>query len=321
MKDPAEVGRDFDQYAREWAEHNYQMESSYERGTVCYDKSKAEQVVRPGDEWGDTAPLRKAYLGVVNAYAPNGRIDVLEIGAGGGRSTAVMLDVLGDRANRYHVVDVSTEFVKVLQQRIDRDVEVHVVTDVDLSFIATGSIGLCFSQSAWSHIGLYDQYRYLREIQRVLAPGGALYVHGQFLLGGGDSWTWNRFQRRVSQIDRSIEGVYHEFTSYDALAEMLLRLGYDLECIFSGGFVARRGKYRPGDPRAELGAPVTFPFRESLYAFLADGTTELRGVGGSTPVAPPPSPTVAANVRRFVGRAARRLKRSVAAFRRRLRRP
>src|SRR4051794_20577667 len=47
---------------------------------------------------------------------------------------------------------------------------------------------------------------------------------------------------------------------------------------------------------------------------LADGTTELRGVGGSTRVAPPASPTVAANVRRFVG-VARRLKRSVAAFR------
>jgi SAM-dependent methyltransferase len=315
MKKPSDVGQDFDRYAKDWAQQQYRMEAGYADGSMQFDDTKRDQVARPGDEWGETAPLRDAYGRVIQRYVPTGPVNVLEIGAGGGRSTAVMTELLGARAAAYHVVDVSAEFVKVLEARIQREVDIHVVTDVDLSFLAEGSINLCFSQSAWSHINLYDQYRYLREIQRVLARGAPLYVHGQFLLGLGDGWTWNRFQRRVSQIDRRIEGVFHEFTSDDALAEMLTRLGYDIDCVFNNGFVATRGTYRPEGPRAELPAAPSYPYRNSIIAFLTDGRAELRG-GPATAPKPSGVDEWYRSARRFGGRAKRKVLAAVRGLRR-----
>jgi SAM-dependent methyltransferase len=171
---------------------------------------------------------------------PRGRVNVVEIGAGGGRSTAVMLDVLGERAGDYHVVDVSPVFVEVLKQRIDPPPVTHVVEDVDLSPLPHDRFDLCLAQSSWSHINLYDQYRYLRELRHVW-PGDVVYVSGQFLLGLGNDWTWNRFVRRVNQLEHGIRVVFHEFTAVAVLAAMLTRLGYDIAYFGAAGFVARRG--------------------------------------------------------------------------------
>ena len=132
-----------------------------------------------------------------------------------------MLDVLGERAGDYHIVDVSAGFVEVLKERIQPTPAVHIVEDVDLSSLPREHFDICLAQSSWSHINLYDQYRYLRELRKVMRQGGVVYVSGHFQLGTGNDWTWNRFVRRVDQIDRGAEGVVHEFTSIAALAEML----------------------------------------------------------------------------------------------------
>jgi hypothetical protein len=85
-------------------------------------------------------------------------------------------------------------------------------------------------------------------------------VHGLFLLGVGNDWTWNRFRRRVHQIDKDLDGVYHEVTSADAVAEMLIRLEYQIEVITHEGFVARSRQRSTTANRAELppGA-ITYP--------------------------------------------------------------
>lgn len=136
-------------------------------------------------------------------------------------------------------MDVSEAFTRVLIDRIQRPVSVHIVEDVDLSTLPSDHFDFCLAQSSWSHINLYDQYRYLRDLRRVLRHGAPVVVSGIFLLGGGDDWTWNRFRRRVHQIDHGIDGVFHEVNSMDGVAEMLTRLEYDIEVIASHGFVAR----------------------------------------------------------------------------------
>jgi SAM-dependent methyltransferase len=275
MKQPKDVGADFDEYARRWRKDDYSLESGGNAAGVVVDPTRDHLVQRPGDEWGDVAPLRRAYSDLVRTLVkPGGRVNVVEIGAGGGRSTAVMLDVLGERAGDYHVVDVSPVFVEVLKQRIDPPPVIHVVEDVDLSPLPDDHFDLCLAQSSWSHINLYDQYRYLRELRHVLRPGAVVYVSGQFLLGLGNDWTWNRFVRRVNQLEHGVRGVFHEFTSVAALAEMLTRLGYDIACISTAGFVARRGVGSEGT-RPSLGGPISFPFNPNPYDFLARGSAEL----------------------------------------------
>lgn len=272
MKRPRDVGTDFDEYARRWRKENYGLESGHDASGVKIDPSRARQVQRPGDEWGDVAPLRQSYRDLVSNFVRSaGPINVLEIGAGGGRSTAVMLEVLGDRAGEYHIVDVSAGFVEVLKERIDYPIHVHIVDDVDLSTLPTERFDLCLAQSSWSHISLYDQYRYLRELRRTLRPGAPMYVSGQFLLGLGHDWTWNRFRRRVHQIDNAIEGVYHEFTSVAALAEILSRLQYEIGCINTAGFLARRGESFSDDGVSSLPGPILVPFNASPHHFLATG--------------------------------------------------
>lgn len=243
------------------------MESGSSSTGLVRDESKQSQVRVAGDEWGEIQALIDLYEPLFARILPDGPVNVLEIGAGGGRSTVAVCDVLADRVGDYHVVDVSRRFTKVLRSRIDRPIEVHIVDDVDLSGLPTGHFDLCLAQSSWSHISLYDQYRYLRDLRGVMRVDAPVVVSGLFLLGSGDDWTWNRFQRRVHQIEHDIKGVYHEFTGMTAMAEQLARLEYAIEAISHHGIVARS---RQSDPRAgvsELGSPPEFPFFQTLNAF------------------------------------------------------
>jgi SAM-dependent methyltransferase len=317
MKKPGDVGRDFDQYAKDWADQQYKLEVQYSADELVRDESAAVQC--PGDEWGDAEILRTQYRGLVDRLKLPKSVDVLEIGAGGGRSTVALLDALGDRAAAYHVIDVADAFVDTLRGRVNRELDIHIVSDVDVSMIESSSIDLVLAQSSWSHINLYDQYRYLRDLRRVLRPNAPLVVSGLFLLGVADDWTWNRFRRRVHQIDQGIEGVYHEFTSIGALTEMLARLGYQDVMVFAHGFVARRGAL-VGQSRhhATLSGRIDYRYRTHIDGWLADGRT-LAAALPPGPPGPAPHGGRAASARAGVRRVRRSMARRVRAARQRWR--
>lgn len=270
MKTPTEVGRDFNEYARAWSEHEYRMEVAYNAdGLVRDDNLKA---ARPGDEWGLPDGLRRDYAALAAKFGLTHDVNVVEIGAGGGRSTEVLLDVLGTAAGQYHVIDVADVFVDTLRQRIQRPLDIHIVNDVDTSFLEPNSIDFVLAQSSWSHISLYDQYRYLRDLRFAMKRGAPIVVNGLFVMGAGDDWTWNRFRRRVYQIDNHIEGVFHEFISVSMLAEMLTRLGYTDIVIYPRGFVARRGRL-VGDQFVQDVPNIDYCWVESLEEWMGQGGT------------------------------------------------
>jgi SAM-dependent methyltransferase len=195
VKKPGEVGKDFDDYARKWAADSYKMEKAWDGSGMA---RSDEKLTYPGDEWGGIDDLVSLYRSLFGRLLPGSdNVNVLEIGAGGGRSTQAVLQVLGDRVGEYHVIDVSEAFVKVLSERIDRPIDIHIVTDVDLSALPRHRFHLCLAQSSWSHINLYDQFRYLRSLRGVLAYEAPLVVNGLFMLGLGNDWSWDRFRRRV----------------------------------------------------------------------------------------------------------------------------
>jgi SAM-dependent methyltransferase len=274
MKRAKSVGKDFDAYAEAWKDQDYGMEIPSGAEGSRVDPSLKDQVRRPGDEWGEQAALRDLYAQLFPRLLGKqaGPLNVLEIGAGGGRSTEAVVDVLGATLGEYHVVDVSAAFTEVLRERVTRPVEIHIVDDVDLSALPTDHFHLVLAQSSWSHINLYDQYRYLRELRRVMRHGAPVVVHGLFLLGLGNDWTWNRFRRRVHQIDHDLDGVYHEVTSADGVAEMLLRLEYEIVVITDEGFVARSRQRSTDANRAELPpGSIAYPALD-MPSFAAGGT-------------------------------------------------
>ena len=272
MKSAGDVGKDFDEYARAWAEQNYELEvEGSVEGVVRAAGSAAVNL--PGDEWGDAQVLRDTYAALVEALQLPDSVNVLEIGAGGGRSTAALLDVLGDRTGGYHVIDVADAFVETLRGRVTRLLDIHIVSDVDVSMIEDRSLDLVLAQSSWSHISFYDQYRYLRDLRSKLKHRAPVVVSGLFVVGLADGWTWNRFRRRVHQIDNGISGVYHEFISVGMLAEMLARLGYEDVVIFPHGFTARRGKLVDDAFVSELPDGIRYEYAGSLSSWLTDGAT------------------------------------------------
>lgn len=98
---------------------------------------------------------------------------------------------------------------------------------------------LAYSQSCWSHVSLYDQYLYLRDLRKVIAYDGVFLVNGIFTFGGNIDWCFDRFRRRVHQNENNIEGVYHEFTGIDVLAELAVRLGWEIVVFTPQAFILR----------------------------------------------------------------------------------
>lgn len=268
MKQPKSVGADFDKYAKEWKEQQYKMEVPSDAKGI---KTRGKKNVKlPGDEWGEMKPLLDMYKKMFAHYLPGKRkINFLEVGAGGGRSTQCVLDLIGDRIDTYTVVDVSKEFTKTLKERVGDRVEIVIVKDVDLEKLDTEKYDFCLAQSSWSHIGMYDQYRYLREFRRVMKPDAPVAVLGQFILGVSQDWTFNRFRRRVHQIDKGITGVYHEFIGVAMLAECLYRLHYNTDIIFNSGFIARTKKGSYTAMRYHIDHIIKFPYLASLNAYFA----------------------------------------------------
>ena len=235
------VGRSFDQYARHWSKQRYRMHVGDDKGRELVDDSKDHLLNRPGDEWGEQVRLATVYRDLVPRLIGSDPIVVLEIGSGAGRLTEVMKNEFDGLIQKYYALDVSREMTRILRQRMAgwKKLKTHVVKDVDLSMFPDRHFDLCLSQSAWSHINFYDQYRYLRDLRRVMKQNAPLACFGICFMGVKSDWHWQLFCKRVYQIEHGIKGVYHEFIGQSQFAEMALRLGWEIDRLKPNNFVLR----------------------------------------------------------------------------------
>lgn len=100
---------------------------------------------------------------------------LLEIGCGAGRHTGH----LAERFKRVVALDVSDELLKTARENIKADnVEFVRGNGVNLDVIETASMGFVWSVIVFQHIPDPEiQYAYLREVGRVLRPGGWFLIH------------------------------------------------------------------------------------------------------------------------------------------------
>ena len=132
-------------------------------------------------------------------YAPGPAAAALEIGCGLGRTARA----LGSRFARVVGVDVSEEMIRQARQLLADcpNVELVVGSGTELSFAQDGAFDFCFSYIAFQHIpdrGVVAGY--LREIARVLEPGGVacLQLHTRPL--GAWAWLRDRLRRLVGAV-------------------------------------------------------------------------------------------------------------------------
>ena len=101
----------------------------------------------------------------------------LEIGCGPGR----LMKPLSQHFGEIHGVDVSDEMIRIARERLRGipHAHVHATNGASLAQFANQSFDVVYSYAVFQHIPSRDVvYEYMREIERVLKPGGVF--RGQF---------------------------------------------------------------------------------------------------------------------------------------------
>ncbi len=140
-----------------------------------------------GDEWNTPAVIgvdvaaaqlvshldKQVFAPFFESLTPIGT--VLEIGAGGGRFTAV----LADHATTVLAGDAAPTMLTLLAKRFhDRPgVRPLLLDGRTLAGVADASVDAVFSYDVFVHLPAWDTFNYLHEIHRVLRPGGRAIVH------------------------------------------------------------------------------------------------------------------------------------------------
>jgi SAM-dependent methyltransferase len=117
---------------------------------------------------------------------------MLEIGAGGGRFTEVLLP----SCDKLIAVDTSPTMLKLLRERYSGDerLEYRLVSGHGLPEIEDASVDAAFSYGVFVHLQHWDIVNYLLELHRVLKPGGkALIQHSNTFSELG----WAKFAREI----------------------------------------------------------------------------------------------------------------------------
>ncbi len=131
-----------------------------------------------GDDWGSEDYVRWVIESFAAPYS-SGQETVLELGPGGGRYTKHLADLCASLI----CVDVSSEMLARLSWRFtDRS---HLVYwkngGHDLQGIAPDSVDFAFAWNVMVQIAVEDVFGYLRELRRVLRPGGrATFNYAEF---------------------------------------------------------------------------------------------------------------------------------------------
>lgn len=214
---------------------------------------------------GFTDPGEQAAIGYVTPRV-RGR-PVLDIGVGAGRTTQLLLPMSGD----YVGIDYTQEMVQVCRQR-HPGVRIEQMDARDLGAFADGQFAfVMFSFNGIDSVGPQDRLRVLREVHRVLAPGGVFLFSGHNHDGPGRGehpkvripFTWNPLKlgwrgfKSISALPRSLmnyrrlraanethdgwsvmNAAAHEFAIvcvYTTLAEQkrqIAQAGFECEAVF-----------------------------------------------------------------------------------------
>ena len=123
--------------------------------------------------------------------------DVLEIGIGGGKTTAL----LRPHCHSVTCVDISSEMINATRERLGEEGITYVKVDgIKLAGIKPGSIDVCFSFDTMVHMEPRDIFNYLTQIPALLRNQRlCVFHHGNTLSDLG----WERFLR---EWDRNLMG-------------------------------------------------------------------------------------------------------------------
>jgi SAM-dependent methyltransferase len=130
---------------------------------------------RAGEEWTASPEWKAALIADVLERLMPARGVLLEIGPGAGRWSGALLA----RATRLILVDVSPRPLELCRAALAPAANVDYILSggCDLPGVADASVDAVWSFDVFVHVAPVDQAGYLREIARVLRPGGLAVIH------------------------------------------------------------------------------------------------------------------------------------------------
>ncbi len=145
---------------------------------------KAEPGKHLGDEWNeplvvgiDASPeqmLNKLDEEVFQPFLGQSEV-LLEIGSGGGRFTEILLP----KCRRLIASDTAPHMLALVKERFKHcpAVEYLLLDGRGLAPVKDATVDAVFSYDVFVHLQPWDIFNYMREMKRVLRPGGKAIVH------------------------------------------------------------------------------------------------------------------------------------------------
>ena len=143
-----------------------QRVTSLQSGAIAVDGSATEETLVSNGQW--TAAQVKAALDITQADI------VLELGCGIGR----IGKELAVDCKHWIGADISENMINGAQQRLQslNNVSFHTLPSNNLSVLEDASIDKAYSIAVFCHLDKEDLFNYLRELRRVVKPGGTIFV-------------------------------------------------------------------------------------------------------------------------------------------------
>ncbi len=140
--------------------------NSLKTGAIAVDGSTDEDTLVSNGKW--TADQMLAALDI------NKNDVVLEMGCG----VARIGKLLAPHCKKWIGTDIAENMIAVAQERLKEfdNVEFHALERNDLSCIPDASIDKVYTVAVFCHLDKEDLYNYLKEMHRILKPGGIVYA-------------------------------------------------------------------------------------------------------------------------------------------------
>ncbi|MEZ0387438.1 MAG: class I SAM-dependent methyltransferase [Verrucomicrobium sp.] len=154
-----------------------------------------------GDEWTPSEEWKASLMeNILHPAVPSGAV-VVEIGPGAGRWTGELLK----KCSSYQGLDISATCVEVCTGKFGSDPKFKIgLTDGNsLPGVTDGTVDLVWSFDVFVHINSADVGAYLKEIARVLKPGGRAVLHHGSAGGAHGGWRSDLTTGRLNEMARS----------------------------------------------------------------------------------------------------------------------
>jgi ubiquinone/menaquinone biosynthesis C-methylase UbiE len=196
------------------------------------DLAALEAVDNSGSEQVAQATGRRAAEAVIEALSIRPTDTVLELGCGAARIGRELVT----RCGQWIGVDISPNMIRVAGRRLSghNNVRLEVLSRTSLEAIDTDSVDKVYSIAVLCHMDKEDLFLYLREIARVLKPGGLAYLETWNL---ADPVGWERWMYEVEFWARSDHSqrkdvARNQFCVAEEFALYADRAGFDVLTCF-----------------------------------------------------------------------------------------